>query len=152
MHLLLDENMCRIEDDLTGQGVPADHIDPLRLKGISDGRVFEVALALNHDAVVTKDRFRQRPARLASLQAMTAGLRIVRLIFNSSGPVLDSDEAELRLILAHRKEIEAAVAPNSPIRLLVLNANMDRVTRTQHLDEVADELRTLEERIAARRR
>ena len=33
------------------------------------------------------------------------------------------------------------MAPDSPIRLLVLNANMDRVTRVQHLDEVVDELR-----------
>ena len=151
MHLLLDENMSRIEGDLTVQGVPTDHIDQLRLKGIGDERVFQVARAMNHDAVVTKDHFRQHPDRLATLQAMTAGLRVVRLIFSSSGPVLDSDEAELRLILAHREEIEAAVAPDSPIRLLVLNANMDRVTRVQHLDEVEAELRTLEERIAARR-
>ena len=76
MRLLLDENMSLIDGDLTAHGIPSDHIDPLRLKGIGDGEVFQVALQHGYDAVVTKDRYRQRPERAASLRAMAAGLRI----------------------------------------------------------------------------
>ena len=139
-----------IIDDLRALGIRADHVEGLEMKGASDPNVFATALRLGCDAVVTKDRYRQQPDRLASLQAMREGLRIVRLVFHDSR-ARSSAEAELQLIQAHINDLQEAFEPLVADRLLVLNANLDRVTRVQHLDEVADELRTLEERIAARR-
>ena len=139
-----------IIDDLRALGIRADHVEGLEMKGASDPNVFATALRLGCDAVVTKDRYRQQPDRLASLQAMREGLRIVRLVFHDSR-ARSSAEAELQLIQAHINDLQEAFEPLVADRLLVLNANLDRVTRVQYLDEVADELRTLEERIAARR-
>ena len=139
-----------IVDDLRALGIRADHVEGLEMKGASDPNVFATALRLGCDAVVTKDRYRRQPDRLASLQAMREGLRIVRLVFHDSR-ARSSAEAELQLIQAHIDDLQEAFEPLAADRLLVLNANMDRVTRVQYLDEVADELRTLEERIAARR-
>ena len=113
--------------------------------------MFTTALRLGCDAVVTKDRYRLPSDRLASLRAMREGLRIVRLVFQADGPARSSAEAELRLIQARINDLQEAFDPLATERLLVLNANQDRVTRVQHLDEVEAELRTLEERIAARR-
>ena len=140
-----------IVDDLRVLGIRADHIEGLRMKGASDPNVFATALRLGCDAVVTKDRYRLPSDRLASLRAMREGLRIVRLVFQADGPARSSAEAELRLIQARINDLQEAFDPLATERLLVLNANQDRVTRVQHLDEVEDELRTLEERIAARR-
>lgn len=139
-----------IVDDLRALGIRADHVEGLEMKGASDPNVFATALRLGCDAVVTKDRYRRQPDRLTSLQAMREGLRIVRLVFHDS-LTRSSAEAELQLIQAHINDLQEAFEPLAADRLLVLNANLDRVTRVQYLDEVADELRTLEERIAARR-
>ena len=141
-----------IVDDLRAFGIRADHIEGLQMKGASDPNVFATALRSGCDAVVTKDRYRLPSDRLASLRAMREGLRIVRLVFQADGPARSSAEAELQLIQAHIDDLQEAFNPLAAERLLVLNANMDRVTRVQHLDEVEDELRTLEERIAPRRR
>lgn len=138
-------------DELRALGIRADHVDGLGMKAASDPDVFATALRLRCDAVVTKDRYRQEPDRLASLRAMLAGLRVVRLVFRTDSPNRASAKAELRLIRAHVDDLRQAFEPLSPERLLVLNASEDRVTRVQSLDEVAAELRTLEDRIAARR-
>ncbi len=145
MRLLLDENMSRIERELTAAGIPTDHIDTLKLKGIGDWRVFQVARERGYDAIVTKDHYRQPAARRASLRAMVQGLRIVRLTFSPDGPVSDRDASQLALIVARRGEIEQVIKPDSATRLLVLNANVDAVTREQTLDEVAAELRRREQ-------
>lgn len=152
MRLLLDENMSLIDGDLTAHGIPSDHIDPLRLKGIGDGEVFQVALEHGYEAVVTKDHYRQRPERTASLRAMAAGLRIFRLTFSPFGPAPDADHEHLRLILAHRDELERAVEPSSRVRLLIVNANEDRVVRRVEADEIAAGLRRLDSAAPERRR
>lgn len=141
MRLLLDENMSRVERELTAAGIPTDHIDTLNLKSIGDWRVFQVAQERGYDAVVTKDHYRQSAERLASLRAMAQGLRVVRLTFSPNGPVLDRDASQLALVIARREEIERAVEPDSETRLLVLNANTNAITRKQTLDEVVAELR-----------
>lgn len=143
MRLLLDENMSRIDGDLTAHGIPSHHIDSLLLKGIDDDGMFQVALERGHDAVVTKDRYRQRPERVASLRAMAKGLRIFRLTFSPFGPIPDVDHAHLRLILAHRVELEQAVESSSRVRMLIVNANEDRVVRRVEADEIAADLRRL---------
>lgn len=130
-----------IVDDLRALGIRADHVDGLEMKGASDPDVFATALRLGCDAVVTKDRYRQQPDRLASLRAMLDGLRIVRLVFQADSPARSSAEAELRLIQAHINDLQQAFEPLTSDRLLVINANVDRVTRVQSLDEVVAELR-----------
>lgn len=135
----------RIVPDLVAAGIPAQHVQGLGLKGASDPTVFASARELGYDAVVTKDRYRQPEERLASLRAMRADLRIVRLTFSPEGPVRDIDANQLALILARRGEIERVIEPDSGVRLLVLNANTGGVTNEQSLDQVVEELRRREQ-------
>ena len=127
--------------DLEDAGIPAQHVQDLSMKGAPDPNVFDAALRLGYDAIVTKDHYRQPEERSAALRAMLDGLRIFRLTFSATGPIRDAGESQLQLILAHREELERAIEPDSSTRLLVLNANTDAVTREQTAGQVADELR-----------
>ena len=149
MRLLLDENMATsLEAELSACGHPTDHVQGWQLQGGADGVILAFAVAHGYDAVVTKDRYRKGDARLAALRAMRDGLRIIQLRFRQDVPDADSAEAQLRLILDHEREIERAVAPDSPIRQLLLNHAVGGVTRVVTADEVVAELRRLEQRSA----
>ena len=145
MRLLLDENMApSLPATLMRRGLSADHTETLNLNRTADPIVLAFAVAHGYDAVITKDRYRKGDARLAALRAMRDGLRIVQLRFRQDVPDADSAEAQLRLILDHEREIERAVAPDSPIRQLILNHAVGGVTRVVTADEVVTELRRLE--------
>ena len=149
MRLLLDENMATdLADELSARGHPTDHVQDWQLQGGADGVILALALAQDYDAVITKDRYRKGAARLAALRAMRDGLRIIQLRFRQDIPDADSAEAQLQLILDHEREIEHAVAPDSPIRQLVINHAVGRVTRAITADQVAATLRRLEPRAA----
>ena len=98
--------------------------------------------------MITKDRYRKGDARLAALHAMRDGLRIIQLRFRQDIPDADSAAAQIQLILDHEREIEQALAPDSPIRQLVINHAIGGVTRTITADQVAATLRRLEPRAA----
>lgn len=147
MRLLLDENMApSLPAALIRCGLSADHTETLNLNRTADPIVLAFAVAHGYDAVITKDRYRKGDARLAALRAMRDGLRIIQLRFRQDVPDADSAEAQFRLILDHEREIERAVAPDSPIRQLILNHAVGGVTRTITADEVTAALRRLEPR------
>ena len=149
MRLLLDENMATgLADELSARGHPTDHVQGWQLQGGADGVILALALAQGYDAVITKDRYRKGDARLAALRAMRDGLCIIQLRFRQDIPDADSAAAQLQLILDHEREIERALAPDSPIRQLILNHAVGGVTRTITADEVAATLRRLEPRAA----
>ena len=149
MRLLLDENMATgLADELSARGHPTDHVQGWQLQGGADGVILALALAQGYDAVITKDRYRKGDARLAALRAMRDGLRIIQLRFRQDIPDADSAAAQLQLILDHEREIERAVAPDSPIRQLILNHAVGGVTRAITADQVAATLRRLEPRAA----
>ena len=142
MHLLLDENISqRIAPELEAAGIDADYAHRLDLGGAADPLVFEIALERGFDAIVTQDRYRRLSDHVASLRAMRAGLRIVRLVFTESAGVGPSPSRQLRLILAHRGAIEAAVASDSPSRLLVLYEDPRRPIRIQRIEDIEAEWR-----------
>lgn len=72
---------------------------------------------------------------------MRAGLRIVRLVFTESAGVGPSPSRQLRLILAHRGAIEAAVASDSSSRLLVLYEDPRRPIRIRRIEDIEAEWR-----------
>ena len=145
MYLLLDENVAvLLEDGLQTHGHSADHVETLDMKGESDQVVLPYAVSQVYDAIITKDRYSKGDARLASLRAMRDGLRIIELRFRQRVRGAGSDVAQLQLVLDHLEEIERAVAPDSPVRQLVINAATGAITKVITLDEVAAELRRLE--------
>ncbi len=152
MRLLLDENMATgVADELSARGHPTDHVELLGLKSEPDSTILAFAVAHGYEAVVTKDRYSESGARLAALRAMRDGLRIIQLRFRQDIRGSGSDDQQLQLILDHEREIERAVAPDSPIRQLILNHAVGGVTRTITADQVAATLRRLESRPAADR-
>ena len=149
MRLLLDENMApSLPAALIRHGLSADHTETLNLNRTADPIVLAFAVARGYDAVITKDRYRKGDARLAALRAMRDGLRIIQLRFRQDIPDADSAEAQLQLILDHQREIEQAIAPDSPIRQLILNHAVGGITRTLTADQVAATLRRLGPRAA----
>ena len=149
MRLLLDENMATdLADELSPRGHPTDHVEPLGLKGESDSTILAFAVAQGYQAVVTKDRYSEGDARLAALRAMRDGLRIIQLRFRQDVQGSGSDDQQLQLILDHERDIEQAVAPDSPIRQLILNHAVGGITRTLTIDQVAATLHRLDPRSA----
>ena len=149
MRLLLDENMATgLADELSARGHPTDHVELLGLKSEADSTILAFAVAQGYEAVVTKDRYSEGGARLAALRAMRDGLRIIQLRFRQDIRGSGSDDQQLQLILDHEREIERAIAPDSPIRQLVINHAVGGVTRTITADEVAATLRRLEPQAA----
>ena len=149
MRLLLDENMATgVADELSARGHPTDHVELLGLKSEADSTILAFAVAQGYEAVVTKDRYSESGARLAALRAMRDGLRIIQLRFRQDIRGSGSDDQQLQLILDHEREIERALAPDSPIRQLILNHTVGGVTRAITADEVAATLRRLEPRAA----
>ena len=149
MRLLLDENMApSLPAALMRHGLSADHTATLNLNRTADPIVLAFAVAHGYDAIITKDRYRKREDRLAALHAMNRGLRIIQLRFRQNAPAAGSTEAQLQLILNHLAIIEQALAPDSPIRQLILNHALGGVTRAITADQVAATLRRLEPRAA----
>ena len=145
MRLLLDENVAeQLSEGLRARGITADHTKPLDLNNRPDAVVLRFALAQGYDAIVTKDRYRKADARLAALRAMRDGLRIIQLRFRQEAPNAGSAEEQLRLILDHREQIEQALAPDSQIRRLILNAAINGISSITTAAEVEAELRRLE--------
>ena len=145
MRLLLDENMATgLADELSARGHPTDHVELLGLKSEPDSTILAFAVAQSYEAVVTKDRYSESGARLAALRAMRDGLRIIQLRFRQDIRGSGSDDQQLQLILDHEREIEQTLAPDSPIRQLILNHAVGGVTRTITADQVAATLRRLE--------
>ena len=149
MRLLLDENMApSLPAALMRRGLSADHTETLNLNRTADPIVLAFAVAHGYDAVITKDRYRKGDARLAALRAMRDGLRIIQLRFRQDVPDADSAEAQLQLILNHLPIIEQAIAPDSPIRQLIINHAVGGITRTITADEVAATFRRLKSQAA----
>ena len=147
MRLLLDENVAeQLSEWLRARGITADHTKPLDLNNRPDAVVLRFALAQGYDAVVTKDRYRKADARLAALRAMRDGLRIIQLRFRQEALNAGSADAQLRLILDHREQIEQTLAPDSQIRRLIINAAINGISRITTAAEVEAELRRLEAR------
>ena len=140
MLLLLDENMdVRLEYLLAAEGLAAFHVETLGLKGTPDPELFRFAIENGYEALITKDAFR-RDIRVHMLRALRDGLRIFRIRHTPKDPAEESDEAVADLILDHAAELDAALAADSPLRHLMLNARQRRITRTMGLPEVLAEL------------
>lgn len=149
MRLLLDENMApSLEAALRQRGIEVDHLHGLELTSALDPVVLAFAVARGYDAIITKDRYSQREDRLAALRAMNGGLRIIQLRFRQDAPASGSTEAQLQLILDHLPIIEQAIAPDSDVRLLIINHDVGGITRTITANEVAAALHRLEPRDA----
>ena len=147
MRLLLDENLApSLPALLRRRGIAADHTAAVNLNRTPDPVVLRFAVAQGYDAVVTKDRYRKADARIAALRAMRDGLRIIELRFRQNAPRAGSADAQLRLILDHREAIELALAPDSQIRRLIINAAINGISRVTTAAEVEAELRRLEAR------
>ena len=145
MRLLLDENLApSLPALLRHRGIAADHTASINLNRTPDPVILRFAVAQGYDAVVTKDRYRKADARLAALRAMRDGLRIIQLRFRQTAPRAGSAEEQLRLILDHREQIEQALAPDSQIRRLIINAAINGISRATTAAEVEAELRRLE--------
>ena len=147
MRLLLDENAAeQLAERLRAHGINADHTKSLDLNNRPDAVVLRFAIAQSYDAVVTKDRYRKADARLAALRAMRDGLRIIQLRFRQDALGSGSADEQLRLILDHREAIEQALASDSQIRRLIINAAINGISRIATAAEVEAELRRLEAR------
>ena len=147
MRLLLDENLApSLPALLRRRGIAADHTASVNLNRTPDPVVLRFAVAQGYDAVVTKDRYRKADARIAALRAMRDGLRIIELRFRQNAPRAGSADAQLRLLLDHREQIEQALAPESQIRRLIINAAINGISRITTAAEVEAELRRLEAR------
>lgn len=143
MLLLLDENIdAALEPLLTAEGLTALHIESLGLKSAPDPAIFRFALANGYDALVTKDAYDQE-TRIPALQAMRDGLRIFQVRITPKDPVKESRASVADLIFDHAAELDAALAPSSPLRHLILNMRQQRVTKTKPLAEVLAELERL---------
>ena len=147
MRLLLDENLApSLPALLRRRGIAADHTASVNLNRTPDPVILRFAVARGYDAVVTKDRYRKADARIAALRAMRDGLRIIQLRFRQNAPRAGSADEQLRLILDHREAIELALAPDSQIRRLIINATINGISRATTAAEVEAELRRLEAR------
>ena len=147
MRLLLDENLApSLPALLRRRGIAADHTASVNLNRTPDPVILRFAVAQGYDAVVTKDRYRKAEERIAALRAMRDGLRIIQLRFRQNAPRAGSAEEQLRLILDHREQIEQALAPDSQIRRLIINAAFSGISRVTTAAEVEAELRRLEAR------
>lgn len=147
MRLLLDENMApSLEAALRQRGIEVDHLHGLELTSALDPVVLAFAVARGYDAIITKDRYSQREDRLAAMRAMNGRLRIIQLRFRQNAPTAGSTEAQLQLILDHLPIIEQAIAPDSDVRLLIINHDVGGITRTITADEVAAAPHRLEPR------
>ena len=145
MRLLLDENTAEwLEGELRALGHAADHVKSLRMKGELDQILLTYAVSHGYDAVVTKDRYRKAEERIAALRAMRDGLRIIQLRFRQNAPRAGSADEQLHLILDHREQIEQALAPDSQIRRVIINAAINGISRVTTAAEVEAELRRLE--------
>ena len=145
MRLLLDENIAEwLEGELRTLGHAADHVKSLQMQGELDQILLTYAVSHGYDAVVTKDRYRKAEDRIAALRAMRDGLRIIQLRFRQNAPRAGSAEEQLRLILNHRDQIELALAPDSQIRRLIINAAINDISRITTAAEIKAELRRLE--------
>ena len=147
MRLLLDENLApSLPALLRRRGIAADHTASVNLNRTPDPVILRFAVARGYDAVVTKDRYRKAEERIAALRAMRDGLRIIQLRFRQNAPRAGSADEQLRLILDHREAIELALAPESQIRRLIINAAINGISRATTAAEVEAELRRLEAR------
>ena len=147
MRLLLDENLApSLPALLLRSGIAADHTKAVDLNRTPDPLILRFAVAQGYDAVVTKDRYRKADARLAALRAMRDGLRIVQLRFRQDALGTGSAQEQLRLILDHREQIEQALAPDSQIRRLIINAAIGGISSIMTAAEVEADLRRLEVR------
>ena len=145
MRLLLDENTAEwLEGELRALGHAVDHVKSLQMQGELDQVLLAYAVSHGYDAVVTKDRYRKAEERIAALRAMRDGLRIIELRFRQNAPRAGSADEQLRLILDHREQIELALAPDSQIRRLIINAAISGISRVTTAAEVEAELRRLE--------
>ena len=145
MRLLLDENLApSLSALLRHRGIAADHTVSINLNRTPDPVILRFAVAQGYDAVVTKDRYRKADARLAALRAMRDGLRIIELRFRQDALGSGSADEQLRLILDHREAIELALAPESQIRRLIINAAINGISRITTAAEIEAELRRLE--------
>ena len=145
MRLLLDENIAEwLEGELRALGHAVDHVKSLQMQGELDQVLLAYAVSHGYDAVVTKDRYRKAEERIAALRAMRDGLRIIQLRFRQDALDVGSADAQLRLILDHREQIEQALAPDSQIRRLIINAAINGISRATTAAEVEAELRRLE--------
>lgn len=145
MRLLLDENIAEwLEGELRALGHAVDHVKSLQMQGELDQVLLAYAVSHGYDAVVTKDRYRKAEERIAALRAMRDGLRIIQLRFRQNAPRAGSAEEQLRLILDHREQIEQALAPDSQIRRLIINAAISGISRVTTAAEIKAELRRLE--------
>lgn len=143
MLLMLDENTApRIEGLLEVHGIAALHVETLGLKGMADPSLFDYALAHGYDALITKDRFR-RNIRVPAHRAMRDGLRIFRARFTPKDGVDETPDALADLVIDNWGELERALASDSAMRFVMLNARQHRITKTMRLDEVEAELERL---------
>ena len=144
IRLLLDENVAEaVAAPLRARGWQVDHAKPLGLDNQPDSVVLAFAVAHDYDAIVTKDRYAKRDARLPALRAMRDGLRIIQLRFRQEQLGSGDAEEQLQLILDHEREIERVIERSSLIRQIILNQAVGAVTRTVMVDEVVAELRRL---------
>lgn len=125
MRLLLDENMALdVTQGLRSHGWDADHVLDLKIAG--DETVLAYALREGYDAVVTLDMYGQRRARLAALEAMSAGLRVIQLRFRSGE---NTPELQLAAVVDHAEEIAACMSTDSDVRRLLINGSSGDLTR-----------------------
>ena len=143
MLLLLDENTWpELEGLFAVHGIAALHVKSLGLEGRSDPEIFRFALANGYDAVVTKDAYR-KAIHIHALRAMRDGLRIFRARFTPKDPLNESPQLLADLVIDNWGELERALASDSAMRFVMLNARQHRITKTMRLDEVEAELERL---------
>ena len=145
MRWLLDENTGRdLPRLLPEYGIEADHVLDLRLGGMGDPAVLELALA-EYGLIVTKDKFEKHDPRDAALRGMRDGLRILELRFTGKAPHSPSGTTaeQLELILGNLGRIEELIQPDSRLRKLVLNGSTGTVTRVMDVGDVAAEIARL---------
>ena len=143
MRLLLDENVARdVTHGLRRDGWRADHVLDLDLASAGDETVLAYALREGYDAVVTLDMYGQRRSRLAALEAMNAGLRVIQLRFRSGE---NTPEMQLAAVVDQADEIAACVSADSDVRRLLINGSSKDVTR-QSVASVRADLQRLRRR------
>ena len=143
MRLLLDENVAlEVTRGLRSRGWDADHVLDLKLASAGDETVLTYALQEGYDAVITLDMYGQRRSRLAALEAMSAGLRIIQLRFRSGE---NTPEMQLAAVVDHTDEIAACVCADSDVRRLLVNGSSGDLTR-QSLASVQANLLRLPQR------
>lgn len=139
MRFLLDENVALdVTQGLRRRGWGADHVLDLELASAGDETVLAYALREGYDAVVTLDMYGQRRSRLAALEAMSAGLRVIQLRFRSGE---NTPEMQLAAVVDHADEIVACLSADSDVRRLLINGSSKDVTQQSLASVRADLLR-----------